>query len=152
MLETLIIGSSVIFANIVIQCAAVVILIRYLIKTKTMLLESTSFLSDITIVIIVLSFLFAGHVVQFSVWAGLFMLLNEFNDFNSALYHSIVNFSSLGYGDIVLSDDWRMLGALEACNGILMFGLSTGTIMVVMTRLFKRINPRAQSKNEPKDT
>ena len=151
MLE-LIIGSSIIFANIVIQCAAVVLLIRYLIKKETMLLESTSYLIDITVVIIVLSFLFVGHLIQFSVWAGLFMLLNEFKDFNTALYHSIVNFSSLGYGDIVLSEDWRLLGALEACNGILMFGLSTGTLMVVMTRLFKRLTLRPQRKIDPKDT
>ena len=51
-----------------------------------------------------------------------------------------MNFSSLGYGDITMSERWRLLGALEAGNGVLMFGLSTGTIFSVMTRLFNQHN------------
>ena len=64
------------------------------------------------------------------------MSLGQFEDFSTAFYHSAVNFSSLGYGDIVMSQHWRLLGALEAGNGVLMFGLSTGTIFSVMNRLF----------------
>ena len=56
----------------------------------------------------------------------------------TAFYHSAVNFASLGYGDIVMSEKWRLLGALEASNGVLMFGLSAGTLLAVMTNLFAR--------------
>jgi hypothetical protein len=87
---------------------------------------------------IVLVVLFVGHIVQFAVWAGVFVSLGEFESFNTAFYHSTVNFSSLGYGDIVMGEQWRLLGALEACNGVLMFGLSGGTILSVMVRLFSR--------------
>jgi hypothetical protein len=84
----------------------------------------------------VLLLLFAGHMGQIAIWAMLYMNLGEFDDFLTAFYHSAVNFSSLGYGDIVMSERWRLLGALEAANGVLMFGLSTGTILSVMNRLF----------------
>ncbi len=70
-------------------------------------------------------------------WAKIFVFLEEFQDFSTAFYHSTVNFASLGYGDIVMSEEWRLLGALEACNGILMFGLTTGALLAVMTNLFK---------------
>jgi hypothetical protein len=73
------------------------------------------------------------------------MKLNEFDSFLTSFSHSAVNFASLGYGDIVMSEKWRLLGALEASAGVLMFGLSAGTMLSVMTRLFARHNPPALS-------
>jgi hypothetical protein len=61
--------------------------------------------------------------------------LGEFSDFLTAFYHSMVNFASLGYGDIVMSEDWRLLGAIEASNGVLMFGLSAGAMLSIMSYL-----------------
>ena len=50
----------------------------------------------------------------------------------------MVNFATLGYGDIVLSAKWRLLGALEAVNGVLMFGLTTGFLYTVLRALMQR--------------
>jgi hypothetical protein len=47
-----------------------------------------------------------------------------------------VNFSTLGYGDVVMNPEWRLLGALEASSGVFMFGLSTGAMMAVVSRMF----------------
>jgi len=94
--------------------------------------------SDIRVMSTILLVLFLGHVLQFATWALLFMYLDEFSEFGTAFYHSVVNFTSLGYGDIVMSEKWRVLGGLEAANGILMFGLTTSTFVAVMGRLFAR--------------
>ena len=75
---------------------------------------------------------------MFATWAILFLWLGEFEDFATAFYHSTVNFTSLGYGDIVMSEERRLLGALEAANGVLMFGLSAGAILSVMNGMFNR--------------
>ena len=83
-------------------------------------------------------FLLFGHLMQFATWAILFMGVGEFQDFETAFYHSTVNFTSLGYGDIVMSERWRLLGGLEAANGVLMFGLSAGLILSTLNALFKR--------------
>jgi hypothetical protein len=72
------------------------------------------------------------------IWVQVYLFLEEFSGFNTAFYHSIVSFSSLGYGDIVMSQTWRLLGALEACNGVLMFSLFAGTILAFMTHIFRR--------------
>ena len=82
---------------------------------------------------VILLYLFLGHLFQFATWAALFVFLGEFQDFGTAFYHSTVNFTSLGYGDIVMSEEWRLLGALEAANGVLMFGITAGLVLAVMT-------------------
>jgi len=59
----------------------------------------------------------------------------EFSEFGTAYYHSAVNYTTLGYGDIVMSPAWRLLGPVEAANGMLMFGVSTAMIFAVIQRL-----------------
>ena len=93
---------------------------------------------DMGALTLIMLFLFVGHVLQFSTWALLFLGFGEFADFETALYHSTVNFTSLGYGDIVMSEQWRLLGAFEAANGVLMFGLTTGMVMAALTGLFRQ--------------
>ncbi len=150
MLGPLLVGSLTIVANMGIQVMAVVFLIRFLSRRFGLNISSVGFSEDVRMLSIVILFLIAGHIVQFAVWALLFMLLGEFGDFNTAFYHSTVNFASLGYGDIVMSEKWRLLGALEAANGVLMFGLSAGTILAVMQRMFKRHRDELTSR-EPED-
>ncbi len=141
MLINLLLGSVTVFLSMGIQVAVVVMMIRYLIKiTSREDRKTDGFGFDTYVISLVLLLLFAGHLVQILIWAALFMYLGEFSDFLTAFYHSAVNFASLGYGDIVMSEKWRLLGALEASNGVLMFGLSAGTLLAVMTRLFSRHN------------
>jgi hypothetical protein len=74
-------------------------------------------------------------LAQIALWAGAFMLCGEFADFEEAFYHSAVNFTTLGYGDIVMSRHWRLLGPLEAVNGSLMLGLSAAMLFTVLNRV-----------------
>lgn len=138
MLAALFLGSLALIANLGIQVAALVFVIRFLLRRIDAQHSPPDFTTDVTMLGIVLAMLFAGHLVQFATWALLFMALGEFSDLQTAFYHSVVNFTSLGYGDIVMSPRWRLLGALEAANGILMFGLTTGGLMALMSRLFAR--------------
>jgi hypothetical protein len=94
--------------------------------------------------------LFFGHVLQFATWAALFVYIGQFPDFETAFYHSAVNFTSLGYGDIVMEAPWRLLGGLEAANGVLMFGLSAGALLSMMNRMFVKKIPGISSRTEEK--
>lgn len=76
-----------------------------------------------------------AHLVEIAVWAVVFVLCGEFSDFGVAFYHSAVNYTSLGYGDLVMTPAWRLLGPLETANGMLMFGVSTAMIFAVIQRL-----------------
>ncbi len=73
-----------------------------------------------------------------AVWAQVFLAYGEFADFSSAFYHSVVNFTTLGYGDLVMSPERRLLGALEGSNGVLMFGLTTSVLFKVMGEYTRR--------------
>lgn len=139
MLINLLLGCATVFISMGIQVAVVVYMLRYVLSMMGRGDRNTDgFGFDTYVISMVLLLLFVGHLIQIAIWAALFMYLSEFTDFLTAFYHSAVNFASLGYGDIVMSEKWRLLGALEASNGVLMFGLSAGTLLAVMTRLFAR--------------
>ena len=63
--------------------------------------------------------------------------MGEFNELYAAVYHSAVNFTSLGYGDVVMSARWKLLGPLEAGNGVLMFGMTSAALMAILQQLIK---------------
>jgi hypothetical protein len=138
MLVNLLLGSVTVFVSMGIQVTFVVWMVHYLLRMMDGDTERLGFGFDTYVISMVVLMLFFGHLLQIAIWAAVFVYLQEFGDFYSAFYHSTVNFASLGYGDIVMSEKWRLLGALEACNGVLMFGLSAGTLLAVMTRLFAR--------------
>jgi len=137
MLLTLLIGSAALVINMTIQVVAIVIILTILLRNLEHYQLKSRYRTEIRVLGFLVLALFAGHLVQFAIWAILFQYLGEFTDFQTAFYYSVVSFTSLGYGDIVMSERWRLLGALEAANGILMFGLSAGALLSVMTRLFR---------------
>jgi hypothetical protein len=78
-----------------------------------------------------------AHLVEIGFWGVLFMICGEFTDFGTAFYHSAVNYTSLGYGDVIMTPSWRLLGPLETANGTLLFGVSTAMIFAVMLWLIQ---------------
>lgn len=94
-----------------------------------------SFWSDFVIVALIILLAMVAHLIEIALWAAVFMLCGEFHEFGIAYYHSAVNYTTLGYGDLIMSPEWRLLGPLEAANGILMFGVSTAMIFTLILRL-----------------
>jgi Ion channel len=92
-------------------------------------------LIDLAIVALVISFAFVAHLIEIALWAVLLVICGEFQEFGNAYYHSAVNYTTLGYGDLLLTPSWRLLGPLEATNGALMFGVSTAMVFAVIQRL-----------------
>lgn len=134
MIIPLMIGCTTVFLTMVIQLSAVVQMLRYLFKVvREAEAGSVSGTKTTYVIGVIMIILFIGHMVQVAVWAGLFKSLGEFEDYATAFYHSLVNFASLGYGDIVMSEEWRLLGAIEASAGVLMFGLSAGAMLSIMS-------------------
>ncbi|RFA32855.1 ion channel [Alkalilimnicola ehrlichii] len=98
-----------------------------------------SFLGGIGILATAVLILFAASFLQIVIWATLFLFSDNFESFRNAVYHSAVNFSTLGYGDIVMTGYWKLLGPLEAVNGVLMLGLSAAILSSVLQRITDRI-------------
>jgi hypothetical protein len=95
------------------------------------------FVAGVRPLVVAMLAMLAGTFVEIGLWAGLFVLLGEFADAYDAVYHSTVNFTSLGYGDIVMSKRWRLLGPLEALNGVLMLGMTAAALMVILQHMVR---------------
>jgi hypothetical protein len=79
--------------------------------------------------------LFLASVAEVWLWASVYLHLGALETLEEALYFSTVTFSTLGYGDVVLEESWRLLGAFEAANGLFLFGWSTALVFLVVQRL-----------------
>jgi hypothetical protein len=82
-----------------------------------------------------ISFLLFLHLVEASVWAICYALGEMLPDFETAAYFSLKSYTTVGYGDVLLPNNWRLLGPIEAGVGILMFGWSTAIIVATLGRL-----------------
>ena len=81
--------------------------------------------------------IFLAHVLEIWLWAFAFLMTREVQSLESALYFSIVTFTTVGYGDITFSEQWRLLSSVESANGMLLFGWSTAFIFEVMRRTWE---------------
>ena len=128
MLINLALGLSTIVLCLFLQSVLLLVAMRYY-SRHTSLINSPSFWTSMMVIKSVMLMLVFGNLMQVAIWALLFMLVGEFAQFNEAFYHSAVNFATLGYGDFVMSAQHKLLGPIEAINGVLMIGISTAALM-----------------------
>jgi len=74
------------------------------------------------------------HLAEISVWALFYVWQECLPDAESAFYFSGVTYTTLGYGDVLLPQEWRLFGPVEGLTGILMCGLSTGFFFAVVSK------------------
>jgi hypothetical protein len=94
----------------------------------------TSRLKRLSLVSGVVILMFLASVLEVLVWAITYLALNAIQGLEKALYFSMVTFTTLGYGEIVLDEQWRLLASFEAANGIVMFGWTTAIVIAVVQR------------------
>ena len=128
MLANLMVGMATMVLCLITQALLVALAVRFYARRKHLVVGG-SFAASMFLLCAVMLLLVIGNALQIGIWAGVFMLLGEFSTYSVAVYHSAVNFATLGYGDIVMSEQHRLLGPLEAVNGVLMIGVSTAVVM-----------------------
>jgi hypothetical protein len=87
----------------------------------------------------------ALHLIEITVWALAYSWLDAMADLSSAMYFSAVTYTTTGYGDLVLPEEWRIVGGVEALTGILMCGWSTGFFFAVVSRMLEGRTKQATS-------
>jgi hypothetical protein len=78
-----------------------------------------------------------ANLLQIALWGFLFVGLGEFDEVYAAIYHSAVNFTSLGYGDVVMKQEWKLLGPLEAANGVLMMSMTAAALTAILQNVIR---------------
>ena len=134
-LLNLLVGLPAMLLCLVAQVASLFWCVRYYVRHATQDLHVQGFLSGISPLIVVTLVMVVANLLQIALWGGLFLWLGEFEQVYDAIYHSAVNFTSLGYGDVVMSRNRKLLGPLEAVNGVLMLGMSAATLMAIVQNM-----------------
>jgi len=133
----LIVGCVMIASMVLVQATAVTAIIRLVRRQVPRANAVANWVHNVGVFARALLLIVAAQLLQIAAWAALFVACGEFDDFSTAFYHSAVNFTTLGYGDIVMSRAWRLLGPLEAVAGMLMFGVSTAVLFAVTQALIR---------------
>ncbi|NOD91408.1 two pore domain potassium channel family protein [Ruegeria sp. HKCCD4884] len=107
-----------------------------LLKLEPKLTVQSNFMAVAIPIAVALAFIVATHTIQVWLWAIVWVLLDVLPTWNSAIYFSLVTFTTLGYGDIVLGEALRIFGSFASVAGLLTFGLSTAYMVALMTRVF----------------
>ena len=108
--------------------------LRWLIMARTMRLHMASIWIRSLVVGLLVLIMFLATLVEAGVWAVTYLGIGAVSEFEKALYFSTVTYTTLGYGDVVLNERWRLLSAVQAANGIIMFGWTTALIIVAIRR------------------
>ncbi|OXS99338.1 metal transporter [Notoacmeibacter marinus] len=134
MLATLSLGTAVIAGTVLIHTVGLIVLTRSMTAILRWLpFHQRRFGRTSAMLFIVLG-LFAIHTVEVWLWAAVYLTIGVSETFEAALYFSTTTFSTLGYGDMVLGEEWRLLGSLEGINGFLLIGWSTAYLVAASTR------------------
>jgi Ion channel len=139
MLLAWLLSLSVIGVTVVIHSAGLGALMR---RLSTLALASEGLRhSSSTIMAATVVAIAALHGCEAAVWAVVYRLIGVVPDFETAFYFSFVAFTTLGLGDVTLEPPWRILSAMEAADGMLLFGWSTAFLFAVVQRVWG-IRPR----------
>ena len=137
MLRNLMVGLPIMLLCLALQAAVSFWSVRYYMRQIEPTAVSRGLFPHLRPLLVVMIAMMLGNFVQIVIWGVLFLGLGEFNALYDAVYHSGVNFTSLGYGDVVMSTRWKLLGPLEAANGVLMFGMTSAALMAILQHLIK---------------
>jgi hypothetical protein len=130
-------GSVTTLCTILIHSVALGMTVRFFRRERKLGRVGPVVWMNLGIFVLAISFAFVAHLIEIALWAAVFMICGEFRSFELAFYHSAVNYTTLGYGDLIMTPSWKLLGPLEAADGALMFGVSTAMIFAVAQRLMR---------------
>jgi hypothetical protein len=145
MLKQILVGGGVSICNIAIHALVMTAVVR---AAQTLaakrISRSSLFLSGVMIATV--SILMAAHTSEVIVWAIAYSIVDVEPTGTDLVYFAFVNYTTLGYGDVLPREKWQLLGPITAMNGVLLFGWSTAVIFEVLRRAMA-LRSRARSED-----
>jgi hypothetical protein len=137
MLRQIFFGSVVSLANIAVHAMAMLVIIRVAPSTATKWSAFPSLRLG-AVMIATVAVLMAAHIGEVAIWSLAYAVAEAAPEGADRMYFAFVNFTTLGYGDIVPVPRWRLLGPMTAMNGVLTYGWSTAVIFAVLSLTLRR--------------
>ncbi|NKC03945.1 potassium channel family protein [Brucella haematophila] len=135
-------GSFIGLINVILHALATIIVIKVT-RQLHKLLQKYSMLALILTMSVAASILLATQVIEIIMWSLSYIAVSAIASGADGLYFAFVNFTSLGYGDIVPLERWHLMGPMTAMNGVLLFGWSTAVLFQVLTFALQSQKPQS---------
>jgi hypothetical protein len=145
MLKQLAVGGGISLLNIAIHAMFMVMVVAGVRSRLAILSRRHPVARLLAVMISTITVLMVAHTIEVGVWAISYRLFEVAPESASAFYFAFVNYATLGYGDVLPAEGWRLIGPITAMNGMLLFGLSTAVIFealrVTAIRLHLHMDP-----------
>jgi hypothetical protein len=116
----------------------VIVVFAQFLRPRFSTLETPTSLTQQTFVLVLVFAVVIGlSLIETGIWAAFYYYRDLFSNFETALYFSLGTYSTIGYGDVVLPQRWRLLGGIEGISGVLLCGLSAAFVFAVLNVLFQ---------------
>ena len=141
MLPDVVVGIALMMVTVVVHSGAMILVMRGLPaqSKKAGLLTRWDEIGEVSAAVLIMFF---ATLIEVTIWAIGYIALGAIETREEAVYFSMVTYTTLGYGDITLTEHWRLLSAIEAANGIIIFGWTTAVVIAVVQRLYQRRQPQ----------
>src|SRR4030095_2771100 len=137
---------------LVIHSGGILVIGRALMRRRQEIERRAGTYNTAMVLIVVFAALMVLHVAENCIWAAFYTWRGLFGHYETSLYFSLSTYTTIGYGDVLLPEKWRLLGALEGISGVLLCGLSTAFLFAVVSSLFQfhiqRMNREPDSADE----
>ena len=138
MLIQLILATAMVVLTVLIHGADITALARGLRVEANVDVEHHHFsVKRAVVILIIVLALFTLHGIEIWLYAGVYLLIDAVHIFEAAVYYSTITYASIGFGDTEMARSWRLVGAIEGINGVLLLGWSTAFFVTVVARLPK---------------
>src|SRR5262249_51524752 len=116
------IGIAISLANIAVHAAIMTSVGRAVHRTSVATQAARAYLRLMLVMMATVAVLMLAHLIEIGIWGMLYAALDVVPQGHDAYYFAFVNYTTLGYGDILPVEYWRVLGPMAAMNGVLLFG------------------------------
>jgi len=131
MLVHLLLASLMVMLCVIVHFFGLVLLMRLLRRRAGRIGRTGNLWAHGLVTLVVVHGLSLTHTIEVWLFAVAYRVLGAMGDFPTALYFSTATFTTIGYGDIVLPEEWRLFGSIEGAVGLILFGWSTAFLISV---------------------
>lgn len=146
MLREIVIAAAVVSVCLMVHVAGILLMAKWLLRKRDRLGLNITNRHFAQLLILLFAGVMCLHLTQTGLWALFYYTRGLFSDFETSLYFSMVSFTTIGYGDVLLPRNWRLLGVIEGFSGVLLCGISTAFIFAVVNGIFQL---RIQQRSKP---
>lgn len=137
MLTEISVAALIVAVCLLLHVAGLVLMAEWLLRHREYLEPKGARMRYAVLLVLLFSGIMLLHLFEAGMWAVFYYSRALFNDFETSLYFSLTSYTTIGYGDVLLPQRWRLLGAIEGVTGVLFCGISTAFIFAVMSAMLQ---------------